>query len=554
MSRNMMVVMSLISVCLIAFMLIIVQDNGNEESPDTTDSVEDEDGSSPDTTNDLEEVNGEPNENADVSASHELAEEAGNEVLAEGGNAVDAAIATSLTLTVVEPYGSGIGGGGAMLVMPNANEVPDAYDYRETAPSGTSADNPAQNDAGVPGFLKGMKKVHDEHGSMDMERLLAPAIEYAEDGFEVDWMLEDRFNQATHRMGEDAKEMFQVNGVPIQEGNTLTQPELAETLTHLQEEGFEDFYSGELSSEITGNRVSWTEEDLSSYEVLTDDPASGEFGGYQVYSAPPPSSGVTLIQLLQIAEQLNVTEYEPDSAEFVGTFTEIWEIVRSERYLNIGDPSFNDIQTSDLTSLEHTDSLADEVGNEIALRGSDDEKSSTTQINVVDENGMMVSATNSLSNFFGSGVMNDAGFLMNNQMSNFAFEDEENPNYYEEGKRARSYIAPTILVSDNEGILAGSPGGARIPQVLGQVFINADRDGGDIEEAFARPRFAHHLEDGEGEIRLESEWPEDSIGDIEQLEYDVDSDYYSNVFFGDVIQLTVDLETGEVSSTEDPRR
>ncbi|WP_246476376.1 gamma-glutamyltransferase [Salicibibacter cibi] len=327
----------------------------------------------------------------------------------------------------------------------------------------------------------------------------------------------------------------------------------------MQEEGIEDFYSGELVSRITDDHVSWTAEDLEGYEVLRTEPAKGEFSDYEVYSAPPPLSGTTLIQILQMSDQLDITQYEPDSAEFVDTYTQIWEQARSDRYLNIGDPVYNDIETNELTNRTYTDELAEDINQDSLAFNEDqslahDEKSSTTHINVVDEDGMMVSATNSLSNFFGAGIQNDEGFLINNQMSNFAFEAENNPNYYEEGKRARSYIAPTILVNDHEGLLVGSPGGARIPQVLGQVIINSDRDGEDIGESFDRSRFALHMDDDEEEIRLEYGWPKHSISDIEQLDYDVDSDYYTNIFFGDVGQLMVDLENGDVSRTEDPRR
>ncbi|WP_160141724.1 gamma-glutamyltransferase family protein [Salicibibacter halophilus] len=548
----MMIILSIIAVLVSGLVILAVQDGDHEEeengSPEATE----------DAVGDIEESETITDEYG-VSASHSLAQEAGEEVLEEGGNAVDAAIATSLTLTVVEPYGSGIGGGGAMLVMDDADETPDFYDYRETAPMNTSSDNPADHYAGVPGFLKGLQAVHDEDGSMEMSRLMEPAIHYAENGFEVNWMLEERIDRAEERMDDNAEDVFYMGGDPIEEGNPIVQPELADTLSHLQEEGLEDFYSGELASEIAGDKVSWSEEDLESYEVLTENPASGAFGDYQVYSAPPPSSGVTLIQMLQMADQLDITEHAPHSPEFVGTFTEIWEEARSDRYLNIGDPSFNDIETSELTSLEHTDSMLDEINTSIALDVSDDVKSSTTQINVVDEDGMMVSATNSLSNFFGSGVMNDAGILLNNQMSNFAFNEESNPNYYEEEKRARTYISPTILAGDDDAVLIGSPGGARIPQVLGQVLVNAEREDMDHHEAFDLPRFAHHqnVEEDVEEIRLEdgdSGWDEANASEIESLDYDVDPEFYTNVFFGSIEQLVVDLESGEVERTEDPRR
>ncbi|QQK80911.1 gamma-glutamyltransferase [Salicibibacter cibi] len=557
MSRNMIVVMSIIAVLMIiaAFLMSENDDNGEEvnEPPNNDETDTDEE------MQETVEFDGDYG----VSTSNDEAQEVGLDVLEEGGNAVDAAIAVSFALGVAEPYGSGIGGGGAMLVLEDPEDAPDYYDYRETSPA-----DGRENEAAVPGYLKGMAHIHEEHGALEMEELIEPAIELA-NGFEVDAMLANRLEYAGSieesqdgRIDPEAAEEFYPDGMAIQEGQELVQPRLAETLTHLQEHGLEDFYTGELASEVAGDRSSITEEDLANYEVEKDEPASGTFNGNRVYSSGPPTSGVTFIQMLQMAEELQLNDLEDDGAPFAHLFAEITGQAYSDRLSNIGDPNFStDMNVDMLTSEEYTQEMASEVDTDpisseeeeqVAAPEIDDD-GNTTHFVVVDEDGNMVSATNTLSNFFGSGKMTDLGFFLNDQMSNFAPEDLP-PNDYDSGKRARSFIAPSIFINDEEGVVAGmgSPGGNRIPQIMSQVLINNERLDGDLEEAMNVPRFVYdHQED---QILYEDEWE-----DVERLEELMDMGYYAEervttVFFGGIQMLEVDYEEETVEDIPDERR
>lgn len=546
----------MIAVLLLITAFIMTQDNDGEPATDGSDDTETND----EVTEDVVEFDGDYG----VSTSNEQAQQVGMDVLDAGGNAVDAAIAVSLTLGVTEPYGSGIGGGGAMLVLDNPAADPDYYDYREESPA-----EGRESQAGVPGFLRGMEHIHDEHGSLPLEDLIEPAIEYAEEGFEVDYMLANRLeyagtiNQPDGRIDPDAAEEFYPEGMALQEGQELVQPRLAETLRQLRDEGFEDFYNGELASEIAGDRSSITEDDLDNYDVLETEPASGSFYGHQVYSGGPPTSGVTFIQMLQMAEQLEIYEHEPDSASFAHLFAQISDVAYDDRMSNIGDPNDVDVDVDDLTSEEHTQGLADEVEtDEVSVAGEEQEMVSeysgdgnTTHIVVVDEEGRMVSATNTLSNFFGSGEMTDAGFFLNDVMSNFAPEDLP-PNNYDSGKRARSFIAPSIFISEEQETVMGlgSPGGRRIPQIMGQVLMNTVYFDGDIYEAMNYPRFVYSGQEGVDQIIIEGEWGDaETDAELSELDYIVE-ERPTDVFFGGIQLLEVNYEDETVEDINDERR
>lgn len=525
-----------------------------------------------------EEGNDSPNEEADtderqeavefdgdygVSTSNPTAQQVGMDVLEEGGNAVDAAIAVSFALGVVEPYGSGLGGGGAMLVLDNPAVEPDYYDYREMSP-----EEGRENEAAVPGFLKGMAHIHEQHGSLPMEQLMEPAIDYAENGYEVDHMLANRLDYAGSienpdgRIDPDAAEEFYPGGMAIQEGEELVQSRLADTLTHLQEHGLEDFYTGSMASEVAGDRSSITEEDLANYEVLEPDVASGTYNGNQVYSSGAPTSGVTFIQMLQMAEQVQINDEADDGAAFAHLFAEISEQAYSDRVSTIGDPEFSDVNVDRLTSEEYTQGMASDIDTDPAGSGEEqaaapevDDDGNTTHFVVVDEEGHMVSATNTLSNFFGSGQMTETGFFLNDQMSNFAPEDLP-PNDYDSGKRARSFIAPSIIINEDEGTVTGmgSPGGRRIPQIMSQVMINHERLDGDIEEAMNVPRFIYDDQEGVDQILYEDGWEdEERIERLSEMGYLVE-ERVTTVFFGGVQMLEVDYGEGTVEDILDERR
>ena len=236
-----------------------------------------------------------------VSSSNPLAVKVGMEVLENGGNAADAAVAISYVLGVVEPYGSGIGGGGAMLIYSPKDDKFDFVNYRETAPISSETQ---VSGIGVPGFVKGMEDVNKTYGTKSMSELLQPAINYAENGFEMDTNLYNRLNVFKGYSDMNSLTTFyDENGEPKSEGTNIVQTELAQTLKTIQKDGAEAFYNGTLSQALTLQTI-LTAQDLSTYKTEVLKPVKGEFNGYEVISAPAPFSGTTLIQIWQSMQTL----------------------------------------------------------------------------------------------------------------------------------------------------------------------------------------------------------------------------------------------------------
>jgi gamma-glutamyltranspeptidase/glutathione hydrolase len=488
-----------------------------------------------------------------VSASHPLAVKIGMEVLENGGNAVDAAVAVSLVLGVVEPYGSGIGGGGSMVVLPSVGVEPVMYDYRELSPlSGQS-----KNYIGVPGLIKGLEEVHKDFGTVAIDKLISPSIKIAEEGFLVDSMLEGRLAAARYRINESLAPNFFPGGSPIRARELLIQENLAKTLRTLKNNGLNDFYNGDLSSKVANTNSSISIDDLKSYSVEKTAPVKGEFKNYSVYSATAPMSGITLIQTLQMAELLNVQRADLETEEYIHLLGEISKRTYQDRLINIGDPNFKNINTEYLTSKEYSSLLASDISSKISDKFNmiDDspadiaDHSNTTHFAVMDKSGMTVSATNTLSNFFGSGVMVE-GFFMNNQLQNFG-TIPGSANYHEPGKRPRSFIAPTILVSKEEDkvIAIGTPGGRRIPMMIAEVLIQSEYFTETMQEAIDLPRF--FVEDNK--IYLESDISESIKVKLRERGYSIVL-HESGTFYGNIQSLTKNYKKNRIYGGADQRR
>lgn len=487
-----------------------------------------------------------------VSSSNSIAVEVGTDVLENGGNAVDAAIAVSYALGVVEPYGSGIGGGGGMLILPgNQLDKPTFFDYRETSPISTEG---SEKKIGVPGFVKGMEAIHEKYGSKNMDQLIAPAIKLANDGFPVGQQLSERLKGAQYRLSEAEIPNFFPRNKPIEEGKTLKQPELAETLELIKEKGSDVFYNGELAEEIAEDVPGIQKEDLEKYSVKEREPVHGEFAGYDVISAPPPFSGITLIQSLQMAEMLNIQKTEQDTALFTHVISEITNRANSDRVAHIGDPAFSDIDDEALTSKEYSRKLAQDLSlnklsDKYKLEGDDleEEHISTTHFVVTDKEGTVVSVTNTLSNFFGSGE-NVEGFFLNNNLNNFN-NTKTSLNYYEPDKRSRTFTAPTILKKDDEVIGIGTPGGSRIPMMLTEVLVRHLLFKDSLQDAIDAPRFSIENND----LYTEFQYPTSVREELEGMGYDV-KEKSSAIYYGGIQAIVIDQKNNRIYGAADPRR
>lgn len=481
-----------------------------------------------------------------VSSSNELAVEVGMKVLKDGGNAVDAAAAISYVLGVVEPYGSGIGGGGCMLVyLPDSKDY-KFYNYRETAP--ISSDTMTST-IGVPGFVKGIETVQSEHGKLDMSDLLQPAIDLAKDGFEMNQNLYNRLS--VYKGYSDLSQMtqfFEEGGEPKAVGKNIVQPELAETLTQIQENGSDAFYKGEIAQKLTTGTY-LTTDDLSSYKIEEQKPITGDFNGYDVVTAPAPFSGVTLLQILNMIEYVDLPSYDEDPVEYIEEMTKICNIAYTSRQANISDPNFNS-EEKDYEKLT-TDKYAKYLYKKNEVKDIDDmESEDTTAFVVTDSSGMVVSCTNTLGDFFGSQV-SVGGFFLNDASVHFN-ENSYSINKYEPGKRSRTFIAPSIITKGDEFMMGiATPGGNVIPQALAQVINWNLRDGVDLQKAVDKPRFVFR---NSKEVYYEEEIPDDirqqiaADGNTYSLIY-----YDSNIMYGSIQAITKDKDLG-ISGTADERR
>lgn len=492
-----------------------------------------------------------------VSAAHPLAVEAGLEILEQGGSAVDAAIAVSYALAVVEPYASGIGGGGAALLFPADARRPLVYDYRETAP--LSGEMPPSY-AGVPGLVAGMAQMHEEHGVLEMKEILQPALRLAEEGFAANQSLNSRLEANQYYLPVRDLPHFYPGGTPVRAGERVIQPELAATLRAIQEHGPAAFYQGQIAAHIAAQVSGLTLNDLRSYSVLESAPLSADYGDYRVYAAPAPMGGITLLQILQMAEILQLERYPHQSADYFDLLTNVIKRSYYDRRDNIGDPGYIYVPSAELAGREYARDMALEISADRFGGRLDDfviedtpadleDHDNTTHFVVVDKEGAMVSVTNTISQFFGSGVYVD-GFFLNNQLKNFS-SSAGSPNLIEPGKRARSYISPVILAKDGRPVLGiGTPGGNRIPMVMAQAIISLIRYGDSIEEAIARPRY--YLED-RNVLYLEKDIPAAEKEVLRARGYTVIV-YDAPMTYGGLYAIYIDYEKDQMYAVADPRR
>jgi gamma-glutamyltranspeptidase/glutathione hydrolase len=501
-----------------------------------------------------------------VSAVHPLAADVGMQIIEDGGTAIDAAVAVSFMLNVVEPYGSGVGGGGIMLYH-DPEEGAVSYDYREAAAeSGTWP----ERSVAVPGFVKGMEQVHENHGELEWDQLLEPAIEVAEEGFQVGEIFNQQTGNAVRylEMDPQERELFFPGGQTLEVNSTLVQTELAETLKLIQENRSDGFYSGEMGQALQ-QELGFTQEDLEAYEVQITEPAMTDMGDQTVYGGPSPSSGTVVLQALKLAEKIDMQEVLPneDIPEditmgdlvnheelqhiYMHLINEITKVTYSQRVDTLGDPEFDHIDHEALMSEENIDRMLAEISYDEVTEtdastlfdspAEENDSRHTTHFVIVDKEGRMVSATHSLGEFYGSGrYMN--GFFLNNQLDNFSQVDDS-INRYEPGKRPRTFVSPVIFEEQGKPVLGlGTPGGRRIPAMLFQSIMkyhyahNDQEDLVSLQEAIGMPRFYNDEE----VIYIEDALPEQTVEHLRNMGYSVIG-HESPLFYGGIQGLGVIL-------------
>ena len=473
-----------------------------------------------------------------VSTSNYLATEVGKNVLENGGNAVDAAIAISYALGVVQPYGSGIGGGGAMIVYNPSDNSYKFYNYYASAPVSSSY---KKSSTGVPGLVAGMQEIHDKYGTMEMSKLIEPSIQYAENGFEVYDELELMISTYSDYLATDNN--YIKNGELLKKGDILKQPEIAETLKTIQKEGSDSFYNGSIANEIANNTY-LTTNDLASYKVDVQEPVYGDFMGYNVISSQAPFGGVTLIQMLKMFELTNIENPSIDSAKYLSTLSTVSNIAVADRVLTVADTNFEDVDVSLLTSTDYIKQL---LKNNNVQYEDDEESETTTAFSVIDSNGMIVSCTNTVGSFWGAHDSVD-GIVLNACLNNFS-NKSDSINYYKPGKKPRTYICPTILRKDDEVISIGTPGGAKITKILSQILLDHIKFGTDVQTAINKNR-AVFL--GDNILALEKNKDRENFVDIANSRYSII--YKSSTWFFGAVQIAgYSKDMGYFGAT-DPRR
>jgi gamma-glutamyltranspeptidase/glutathione hydrolase len=474
-----------------------------------------------------------------VVSTDSLASAAGLEILREGGNAVDAAIAVQFALAVVHPVAGNIGGGGFMVAR-LADDTRLALDFRERAPAAASKDMYLDAEgnvtgaslighlaAGVPGSVAGMEKVHDRYGTLPWSRLLEPSIRLARDGFVVEARHHDDLRGARERLARfpASAEVFLPGGSAPAVGARFRQPDLARTLQAIADDGASGFYSGWVADSITAEMKRGggliTRADLSEYEAVWREPIEFDYRGWKILSMPPPSSGgVTMGQVLNIVEswELGGPDLAWHSPEAIHLAVEAMRRAYADRNFYLGDPDHVEMPIERLLSQSYADSLAGTIDPARASRSEAFnrvplESPQTTHFSIIDEAGNAVAVTTTLNGGFGSYVVvRGAGFLLNNEMDDFTSKPGV-PNAYglvqgeanaiAPGKRMLSAMTPTVVINP-EGrteLITGTPGGSTIITSIFQIVSNHIDFGLPVRTSVDAPRFHHqNLPD---EIRYE---------------------------------------------------
>jgi gamma-glutamyltranspeptidase/glutathione hydrolase len=487
-----------------------------------------------------------------VASVHVLASEAGVEILKKGGNAVDAAAAVGLAITVVYPFAGSLGGGGFMMIhLADGRDV--AIDYRETAPAAATVNMYVGSDgnvlkpgpgsstvgwsaSGVPGSVAGFALAQQKYGSgkVTWADVVEPARRLAAEGFTVSSGTADNLRESAKKLGQfpESKRIFLAGGALIKAGDVWRQPDLAATLARIQKKGPREFYEGEtaklIADAMSKNGGNITLADLKGYTAVERKPLRGSYRGYEIVTMPPPSSGgIALLQMLGMLEPFNVAKMGPNSAAKYHLFIEVMRRAFRDRAEFLGDPDFVGVPTAGLLDRAYIAGLmknfdpAKATPSEgmapgqpagwkpiSAIQLSDlaaqlsHESTETTHFSIVDAAGNAVSNTHTLNGAYGSGVtIPGTGVVMNNEMDDFTskigvknmFGLLQGPaNSIAPGKRPLSSMTPTFVLKDGKlAFVTGSPGGPTIINTVFEIITNVIDHTMPIMQAVEFPRFHH---------------------------------------------------------------
>ncbi|MGA8437290.1 MAG: gamma-glutamyltransferase [Candidatus Sulfotelmatobacter sp.] len=541
-----------------------------------------------------------------VVSAHELASRAGVEIMQAGGNAVDAAAATGFALAVVHPAAGNLGGGGFMLIR-LADGKTHFLDYREKAPAAATRDMYLDSHGdvvggaselgykaiGVPGSVAGMVYADQKYGKLTLQQVMAPAIRLAREGYVLSWGEARDLHDKHLAEFAESRRIFQRDGHYYQPGEIFRQPDLARTLERIAAKP-DDFYHGRLAQELAraiekgGGLI--TPGDLAHYEVKEREPIRGTYRGYEVISAPPPSSGGTvLLESLNILEGYDLAKLGDRSADSIHFTTEAFRRAFFDRAEFLGDPDFAKIPVAQLIDKKYGAAWRDSIDKARATASKDlkrpaifteleqyarahpqplrfHESPHTTHYSVVDAEGNAVAVTTTINSWFGSRVTADGlGFLMNDEMDDFSAKPgvpnsdgliQGAANAIGPEKRPLSSMTPTIVVHEGKTFLVlGSPGSSKIITTVANVLMGVVDYGMNIQEAVDAPRF--HNQWLPDVLNLEQWFSPDTVRVLEKMGYNVEFGLHdgedASPYWSEAECIAIDSKTGDRLGASDYR-
>ena len=519
--------------------------------------------------------------NGVVAAAKPEVSQIGVDILKNGGNAVDAAIATAFAISVFEPNASGIGGGGFMLIRMAGTGKTIVIDFREQAPASATPEMFVLDEngrvvddeitiggkaSGVPGTVAGLLKALDDYGTMTREEVMAPAIKYAKEGIPVTVNLESIIQNNFDKISkyEATAAIFLNDKLPYETGDVIKNPDLATTLEKIAKEGHTAFYEGEIAQKIADEIQKqgglMTVEDLKNYTVEVREAVEGTYRGYTIISCPPASSGGThIVQLLNIVENYDIKALGDNTTESWHIWAEAMRQIFADRSEYMGDTAFVDVPLKGLTSKDYAKELSEKI--DLTKAGVDVtagdptkyESGSTTHFSVMDKEGNMVAVTQTINYFFGSGVtVPGTGIVMNNEMDDFVTQSGRK-NSIEGGKRPLSSMSPTLVLDPQNRpfMTIGSPGATRIIPAVALTISNVVDHGMDIQTAIIAPRITQFQS---GALQLEGRVSLEAYNKLQELGHEVNVRGSYDAYFGGVHAIIMDYETNTLHGGADPRR
>jgi gamma-glutamyltranspeptidase / glutathione hydrolase len=540
-----------------------------------------------------------------VVSVHELASQAGVAIMQAGGNAIDAAVATGFALAVVHSAAGNIGGGGFMLIR-MADGKTHFIDYREKAPAAATANMylDAQGNVipgaseigyksiGVPGSVAGMVYAEQKYGRLTLKQVMAPAIRLAREGYALSWVETRDFHDEDLSKFPESRRVFQRDGNYYQPGEVFRQPDLARTLERIAAKP-DDFYRGALARELAaamqkgGGLI--TADDLAHYEVKEREPIRGTYRGYEIISAPPPSSGGTvLVESLNILEGYDLASMKDRSAQSIHFTTEAFRRAFFDRAEFLGDPDFSKIPVSQLIDKKYAAAWRESIAPQQASVSKElkrpaifseleqyafthpqptsvHESQHTTHYSVVDPDGDAVAVTTTINDWFGSRVTADGlGFLLNDEMDDFSAKAgvpnadgliQSEANAIGPGKRPLSSMTPTIVVHDGKTVMVlGSPGSSKIITTVANVLMGVVDYGMNIQEAVNAPRF--HNQWLPDLLYVEKWFSPDTVQALQNMGYHVQYGLEldgTEPYWSEAECIAIDEKTGERLGASDGR-